>query len=153
METLKKQTGPLDINKYILVKKVASMVDVHPVTVYKAIRLGRLRSVKVAYPKKHPRSSGFITVTTQEWIDEWRATLHDKSIQKFNGRQMYDKSKGELSTGMARKLLGYSKNKFDYYIQKGHIKFIKKGFYYVLDISDVLAFKAKMEQQQEEIAQ
>lgn len=102
--------------------------------------------MKVCVPRRHPKASSFISVTTREWVEEWRETINDKDFQRFNGKIMYDPAKGEMSTRQARELLGWTKNKFMYYLQNGHIKYINKGFYYVLHKEDVLAFRDKMQQ-------
>jgi hypothetical protein len=110
------------------------------------MKIGRLQYVMAKMPQnpKHYKQSGFIRVTTQEWVETWRAVKNDKNHQRFNGRKMYDATKGELSSAQVRAMLGWTKNKFMYYVYNGHIKYTMKGYYYIFYKPDVEAFFAKM---------
>ena len=100
--------------------------------------------------KRHPKASGFVRVTTKEWVDEWRATINDKNFQTYNGKPMYDREAGEMSSSDVRKYLGgWTKNRFMYFVYNQQIKFTKKGFYFVFYKSDVDDFKKRFEAAQE----
>src|SRR6187551_320646 len=103
MVKLHKKTGELillDTQHHLSVKQVAGQLEVEPNVVWKAMRQGRLKFVMAMTPgpKKHVKQSGFIRVTLQAWVDEWRATKNDKNLQRFNGKRMYDPAKGEMSS-------------------------------------------------------
>lgn len=149
MDRSKKPIGVityLDETKHLSVKQVASNLDLTGVAVWKAMKIGKLKYVMAKLPQnpKHYKQSGFIRVTTQEWVDAWRATKADKNHQRFNGKQMYDISKGELSSAQVRTMLGWTKNKFMYYVYRQYLKYTQKGYYYVFYLEDVQAFMAKM---------
>jgi len=116
------------------------------------MRLGRLKfeMAMTPGPKKHIKQSGFIRVTKQPWVDEWRASMNDKNVQRFNGKMMFDPLKGEMSSSQVRKLLGWTKNKFMYYVYNQEIKFTQKGYYYIFYKEDVDAFIKKVTPEQKE---
>jgi hypothetical protein len=155
MERLDKRTGgqvSLDPNKHLRVKQVAGMLEIDPVVVWKAMRLGRLKYIMaMTVARRHPLQSGFIRVTTQAWVDEWRATINDKNFQTYNGKQMYDRRKGEMSSRDVRDLFGWTKNRFMYYVLKGDLKYIRRGYYYVFNKTDVEEFYKKIQEAEEAI--
>ena len=95
-------------------------------------------------------------MTTKEWVDEWRASINDKNFQTYNGKLMFNHESGEMSTKDVLEYLGgWSKNKFMYFVYHQHIKFTKKGYYYIFYKADVDAFMqkvARMEEMKESIA-
>lgn len=143
MEKLQKVIGgntTLDTSKHLNVKQVANMLGIKGVSIWKAMRTGRLKYEMVVNPgpKKHPKSSGYSRVTTKEWVDEWRRTINDKNYQTYNGKLMFDKKVGELSSSQARKYIGgWTKNRFMYFVYNQQIKFTRKGFYYIFYKEDL----------------
>jgi hypothetical protein len=149
METSKKVIGlsTAEQSKLVSVSQVSRKINIGIQAIYKAIREGKLAHTKVMVEKKHPAQSNYKLFTTWEWVEEWRSKLNDKTFQRWNGKLMYNQEKGEISTAQATKILGWTKNKFMYYLNNGHIKYVQKGYYYILDIKDVMEFKERMEQQ------
>jgi hypothetical protein len=110
--------------------------------VYKAMRNGTLRSKKIPIvplikfnPSRPTRS--YQLVTTKEWVDEWNYKKYKKEHIKFNGKPMFDKKKGEMTSGQARAYLGLTKNQFFHYLYTGRLKFTRKGTFYIFYTEDL----------------
>lgn len=154
MEKLRKRTGvltPLELN-YISVQKVANDLNLHPATIWKAMRRGKLKyeSIPNGREKTHPKQTGYVRMTTQKWVEEWREISNDKNYQTYNGQVMYRRDLGEMSARDVRDYMGWTKNKFMYHLYKGALQYTQKGYYYVFYREDVEVFKKKMEKQEKQ---
>lgn len=149
MEKLQKRTGEiiyLDRSKHLNAKQVAAKLNLTEHAIWKAMKIGKLKYVHAYIPKnpRHYKASSYTKVTTEEWVMAWRAIVADKGYQKYRNAKMYDSSKGEMSSKQVMLMLGWTKNKFMYYVYHQRIKFTQKGYYYVFYQEDVEAFMREM---------
>lgn len=127
------------MEEYINVKNAAIYNKSGVVAIYKAIQRGALKYRKVPiHPKncQYP-SRSFEIVTSKRWLDEWASRKKQKAFQRFNGKSMYNKDKGEMNSKEVMETLGITKGAFFHYVYTGKIKFTRKGAYYIFHSEDV----------------
>ena len=64
---------------------------------------------------------------------------------RFNGKPMFDLNAGMMSSGQAARYLGWSRNKFSYYVITGKIKYTKRGYYKIFTKDDVDSLRETVE--------
>lgn len=131
-------------NKYLNVRQASQYMKCGIQNIYKAMLRKKLKHVKMSVDHQPGQRSKHI-FTTVEWLEEWKAIMHDKDTMRWNGKPMFKPEEGMYSANQVHELLGWSKNKLAYYRIKGDIKCAKKGYYYVYDAQDVEALRQKVE--------
>jgi hypothetical protein len=132
------------MKKYLSVKEAAEYMGCGLQNIYKALNRKKLKFVKMDVPHQPGHRAQHI-FTTAEWLEEWKAIMHDKNTMRWNGRPMFKPENGMYSASQAQEILGWSKNKLAYYRIKGDIKCARKGYYYIYDALDVEALRQKVE--------
>jgi hypothetical protein len=125
--------------KFISIKEAAEYHSCTRVVIYNAIKRGKLQYKKVAlhdYQGPYPKRKWFM-YTSEEWLKEWQEKIKDKQFQIYNGKLMYRKDEGDMSSTDVRKYLGISNSGLFYHVNNGNIKYTKRGFYYIFKKEDV----------------
>lgn len=82
--------------------------------------------------------------TCQEWIDEYYDDYRSKQLHStFNGRRVFDHSRGEYSILDAAKILDMNFKNIEYYVRTGKLKSIRKGCYVVIMKEELDRFAAE----------
>jgi hypothetical protein len=83
-------------------------------------------------------------LTCEEWIEEYQENKRSKDLHStFNGRKVFDSSRGELSMNMIADALGVHKTMVMYYIKTGRLRSTRKGAYHVILDTELERFKAE----------
>ncbi len=92
--------------------------------------------------------------TCEQWIEEYYENKRSKDLHSFfNGRKVFDESRGELSVSMVASELGVAKTNINYYIKTGRLKTFRKGHYHVVLRSEFERFIAEELQHNEVVSQ
>lgn len=113
---------------YIKVKEAAQIMGITIQSVYQAIRYTTLKAKKI----------NDVLYTTNEWIEEYRKHLCSKQEHsRYNGRNVFDKEKGEYSLQMASEMTSIPVHTLYYMIDTGKIKAFRRGVYWVITDQEI----------------
>ena len=74
---------------------------------------------------------------------QYRLTLHSRKRSMHEGELIFDEKKGLYSAQQAAKLLGVDVQIVYKAIKEKRIKYIRKGYFYVLHIDDIKEYGEK----------
>lgn len=122
---------------WMKVPEAANYMGCCQMNVYKQMSRGVLK-YKLIRGVKH---------TCPEYIQEYWSALHSKQEHSvFNGRPVYDESRGELSVEMCARQLGVERCSVHFACRTGRLKCIRRGRYFVVTQEDLNNYKAQLEE-------
>ena len=82
--------------------------------------------------------------TCDQWIEEYYETCHSKQVNStFNGRKVFDRSRGEYSIKDAAEMLRANEDSVEYWVRTGRLRTIRKGCYVVVMKKEIERFAAE----------
>jgi excisionase family DNA binding protein len=108
--------------KIMTITEAAKLNRVTRQAIYVAIKLNKLKATK-----KTTRWS--INLSD---LEEYKKNKFSRDKSVFDGRPLYDKSKGEYSVKLAAKELKCTPNRIYYLVNKGRINAIKRGSAWII---------------------
>ena len=118
----------------VSVSEAAKIKKVTRQAIYLAIRLKRLKAYK------HDEKWQVFMTDLKEYDAKRFSRIHHS---KFNGKLIFDETKGYLSIDGAAKKLGIHKQKLYYAARKGVLKATRKNSAWVIQVKDLFDYQSK----------
>src|SRR6266404_31777 len=125
----------MDPKKHLInVRHASRLMDCTIQNIYDLIKRLALKAVK----------RNRVLYTCEEWIEEYYEHKRSKDFHSsYNGRKVFDESKGELSIRMIEKEYGLPYTALCWWIRVGKLHTVKKGAYHVVMKAELERFMAE----------
>ena len=117
----------------ISVKKASEIYKLSPLSLWAAIRCGRLKKIQI---EKN-------VYLTRKLIDEYMASKYDREYSLRKGELLYDRDEGRYSPKMCAAIFNVPQNHLYHAIYSGKLKHTRVGSSYVIDHKDIMAYVGK----------
>lgn len=114
----------------ITIRQLAKRLNLTSQAIYVSIQSGKLKA------KKDGKNWAILEKDIQEYLEK----KHSRITSMHNGSLTFDNKKGEYSVSQCAKILKHPLNFMYYQIRANEIKFHRKGWHYVIMLSDIKAF-------------
>ena len=117
-------------NELISVKKAGQLYNVSHLSLWAAIRCGRLKKIVI---------DGRVFLN-RGLIDQYLESKYDREYSLRDGKLLYNREAGRYSPKMCEELFNVPKNHLYHAIYSGKLKATKSGHSYVIDHKDIVAY-------------
>lgn len=130
------------MNKLATIGQLAAEYQVSKASISIKIKEGRIKATKKKYDGGG--ACGYQYFINRSDYEEYRANRYNRKLSTYNGKLIFDKSKGLHSVPEAAKIVGCNKQQIYYHVREGLIPATRVRSSWIIHIDDIKAYQAKI---------